>query len=165
MRTLERSEIVLLLIYIYYLFLSILYYCSSNSSLLVWNTLLIYLNRKVVLLFQFRPTPPIASGSYEWFRFYFIFFVTNCQVDMDMEDEDPAGGLTGSEDGKFQDPTVPLINDVKSSGMICFGCVNWGKLANSREMCLMYIIRLNIEAECFCLFCNACSLFPHNLVT
>ncbi|KAL1812490.1 hypothetical protein ACET3Z_022555 [Daucus carota] len=37
------------------------------------------------------------------------------EVDMDMEDEDPAGGLTGSEDGKFQDPTVPLINDVKSS--------------------------------------------------
>lgn len=37
---------------------------------------------------------------------------------MDMEDEDPAGGLTGSEDGKFQDPSVPLVNDLRSSGMI-----------------------------------------------
>lgn len=37
------------------------------------------------------------------------------EVDMDMEDEDPAGGLTGSEDGKFQDPFVPLVDDLKSS--------------------------------------------------
>ncbi|KAK1381135.1 hypothetical protein POM88_027879 [Heracleum sosnowskyi] len=31
------------------------------------------------------------------------------EVDMDMEDEDPASGLTGSEDGKFQDPSVPHV--------------------------------------------------------
>ncbi|KAK1359795.1 YLP motif-containing protein 1 [Heracleum sosnowskyi] len=40
------------------------------------------------------------------------------EVDMDMEDEDPAGGLTGSEDGKFQDPSVPHVNDLKSSGSL-----------------------------------------------
>lgn len=43
---------------------------------------------------------------------------------MDMEDEDPAGGLTGSEDGKFQDPSVPLVDYPKFSGMICFVCVD-----------------------------------------
>lgn len=40
------------------------------------------------------------------------------EVDMDMDDEDPAGGLIGSEDGKFQDPSQPLVDDLKTSGFL-----------------------------------------------
>lgn len=43
---------------------------------------------------------------------------------MDMEDDDPAGGLTGA-DGKSQDPSAPLVHNLKSSGMILFTLREW----------------------------------------
>ncbi|XP_074348755.1 uncharacterized protein LOC141687403 isoform X2 [Apium graveolens] len=60
----------------------------------------------------------IQKMACQWEEASSLYLKLDAKVDMDMEDEDPAGGLPGAEDGSFQDPSAPLVLNLKSSGSL-----------------------------------------------